>query len=73
MLTEQRSIGTKLLGHKTLGIDVFISREDQQNKTIMENKINNLVVCSLNCEGLCRSSDYIQNFLDSTSCDVLCL
>ena len=51
----------------------FISREDQQNKTIMENKINNLVVSSLNCEGLRRSRDYIWNFLDSIYCDVLCL
>ena len=31
------------------------------------------MVCSLNCEGLRRSRDYIRNFLDSTSCDVLCL
>ena len=60
-------------GHKTLGIDVFISREDQQSKTIMETKINNIVVCSLNCERLRLSMDYIRNFLDSTFCDVLCL
>ena len=39
----------------------------------MEIKINNLVVCSLNCVGVRRSKDDIQNFLDSTSCDVLCL
>ena len=39
----------------------------------MGNKINNLVVCCLNCGGLRRSRDYIRNFLDSTSCDVLCL
>ena len=58
--------------HKTLGIDASISREDQGSKTIMENKINNMVVCSLNCEGVRRSTDYIRNFLDSISCDALC-
>ena len=33
----------------------------------------NLVVCSLNCEGVRRSRDYIYHFLDTNNCDVLCL
>ena len=33
----------------------------------------NLVVCSLNCEGVRRSIDYIKHFLDTNNCDVLCL
>ena len=72
-LKMNRKYVNQTFGHKTLGIDVSISREGQRNKTIMENKINNLVVCSLNCEGVHCSRDYIHNFLDSTSCDVLCL
>ena len=34
---------------------------------------DNLVVCSLNCEGLRRSRDYICHFLDTHNCNVLCL
>ena len=34
---------------------------------------NNLVVCSLNCEGVRRSRDYIYYFLDINNWDVLCL
>ena len=73
LFKNEPKVCDQTFGHKTLGIDVSISREGQRNKTIMENKINNLVVCSLNCEGVRRSRDYIHNFLDSTSCDVLCL
>ena len=35
--------------------------------------INHLTICSLNCEGVRRSADYIRDLLDSTACDVLCL
>ena len=72
-LKTNRKYVNQTLGHKTLGIDVSISREGPRNKTIMENKINNLVICSVNCEGVRRSRVYIRNFMDSTSCDVLCL
>ena len=40
----------------------------------MENKtIDNLIVCSLNCEGINRSKDFINNFLTDNACDILCL
>ena len=32
-----------------------------------------LNICSLNCEGIKRSSDYISSFLNSKDCDILCL
>ena len=32
-----------------------------------------LNICSLNCEGIKRSSDYISSFLNSNDCDILCL
>ena len=47
-LKTNRMCVNQTFGHKTLGIDVSISREVQRNKTIME-KIDNLV-------------DYIRNF-----------
>ena len=40
----------------------------------MENKtIDNLIVCSLNCQGINRSKDFINNFLTDNACDILCL
>ena len=40
----------------------------------MENKtIDNVIVCSLNCEGINHSKDYSNNFLTDNSCDILCL
>ena len=32
-----------------------------------------LIICSLICEGIRRSSNYICDILKSTSCDILCL
>ena len=32
-----------------------------------------LIVCSLNCEGINRSKDFINNFLTDNACDILCL
>ena len=67
-LKMNRKCVNHTFGHTTLGMDVYI-REDERNKTIMENKINNLVVCSLNCEGVCCSRDYIQNCVSSGNMD----
>ena len=40
----------------------------------MENKtIDNLIVCSLKCEGINRSTNCIHNFLPDNSFDMLCL
>ena len=40
----------------------------------MENKtIDNLIVCSLNCEGINRSKYFINNFLTDNAFDILCL
>ena len=32
-----------------------------------------LNTCSLNCEGIKRSSDFFSSFLNSNDCDILCL
>ena len=32
-----------------------------------------LNICSLNCENIKRSSDFISSFLNSNNCDILCL
>ena len=38
----------------------------------MENKTtDNLIVCSLNCEGINHSKDFINNFLTDNACDYL--
>ena len=34
---------------------------------------NNFMYCSLNCDGLSRSTDYINSFLSSNDCNILCL
>ena len=34
---------------------------------------NSTVISTLNCEGVVRSTDYINSFIDETSCDILCL
>ena len=47
----------------------FKKRINQQNN---ERK-NNIIIGSLNCEGIRRSSSYICDILKSTSCDILCL
>ena len=40
----------------------------------MENKtIDNVIVCSLNCEGINCTKDFINNFLMDNVCDILCL
>ena len=31
------------------------------------------IICSLNCEGLNRSFDYISSFLQNNNCDILCV
>ena len=63
----------RTFSHKTLGIDVSISREDQRNKTIMGKNHKSGGMFSER-EGV-RPRDYniIWNFMYSTSCDVLCL
>ena len=33
---------------------------------------NSTVISTLNCEGVVRSTDYINSFIDETSCDILC-
>ena len=37
---------------------------------IISDKLN---ICSLNCEGLKRSFDYISSFLQNNNCDILCV
>ena len=37
---------------------------------IISDKLN---ICSLNCEGLNRSFDYISSFLQHDNCDILCV
>ena len=41
--------------------------------SVITQRKNNIIICSLNCEGIRRSSDYICDILKSTSCDILCL
>ena len=36
-------------------------------------KIDNIIVCSLNCEGINHSKDFINNLLTDNACDILCL
>ena len=37
---------------------------------IISDKLN---ICSLNCEGLNRSFDYISSFLQNNNCNILCV
>ncbi len=37
------------------------------------NNNNTLNICSYNCEGVNRSSDYINDTLTNTNCDIMCL
>ena len=41
--------------------------------SVITQRKNNIIICSLNCEGIRRSSNYICDILKSTSCDILCL
>ena len=41
--------------------------------SVITQRKNNIIICSLNCEGIRRSSSYICDILKSTSCDILCL
>ena len=34
---------------------------------------NLLRIATLNCEGIIRSRDYMHNYLNESSCDILCL
>ena len=45
----------------------------QTTKTMENKTMDNLIVCSLNCEGINRSKDFINNFLTDNACDILCL
>ena len=45
-------------------------------KTVNKNNLivaNSTVISTLNCEGVVRSTDYFNSFIDETSCDILCL
>ena len=53
---------------RSTGIGIQTKTKTMENKTI-----DNLIVCSLNCEGINRSKDFINNFLTDNACDILCL
>ena len=55
------------IAHST-GIGIQTKTKTMENKTI-----DNLIVCSLNCEGINHSKDFINNFLTDNACDILCL
>ena len=41
--------------------------------SVITQRKNNIIICSLNCEGIRRSSNYICDVLKSASCDILSL
>ena len=51
---------------RSTGIGIQTTTKTMENKTI-----DNLFVCSLNCEGINRSKDFINNFLTDNACDIL--
>ena len=53
---------------RSTGIGIQTTTKTMENKTI-----DNLIGCSLNCEGINRSKDVINNFLMDNACDILCL
>ena len=53
---------------RSTGIGIQTTTKTMENITI-----DNLIVCSLNCEGNNRSKDFINNFLTDNACDILCL
>ena len=53
---------------RSTGIGIQTTTKTMENKTI-----DNLIVCSLNCQGIKHSKDFIINFLTDNACDILCL
>ena len=66
LFKEKQKCVNQTFGHKTFAIGVSISREEQRNKTL----IGGGGSCGILSE---MWRDYIRNFLDRTSCAVLCL
>ena len=46
------------------------SQENKLIQTIMDNLLR---IATFNCEGINRSRDYMHNYLNESSCDILCL
>ena len=58
------------IGQKILAYDHISNvKSSQQHCIIIADQLN---ICSLNCEGFKRCSDFISSFENSNNCDILC-